>query len=262
MAKRRVYELAKDYGMKGPAFVTVLKDLGFEKVKTHMAVLDDADQMMIEVRLETVGYNKQVETETARTGSATQKKAGITKKAATVRKKKLGATETEEGEDVRSKDEGTSRLPSAFKKKEVKTQAPKDKEVAVVARAAEAQAPSEDPVLERAEPDVATASDRPVLEEPPAADETLAAATDTVAMADEKIDASAVTASPVAGELSSRQCRTRRGHPSRGRTRQGHPSRGRRRRRHRISRRWSIGCSRRCSRHGSRHQAGQAPTGP
>ncbi|MFQ5503912.1 MAG: hypothetical protein ACE5F1_03835, partial [Planctomycetota bacterium] len=58
MAKRRVYELARDYGMKGPAFVRVLKDLGFEKVRTHMAVLDDADQMVIEVRLGASGYDK------------------------------------------------------------------------------------------------------------------------------------------------------------------------------------------------------------
>jgi translation initiation factor IF-2 len=57
LAKRRVYELAKDYGMKGAEFVQVLKSLGFEKAKTHMAVLDDADQMVIEVRLQAAGYS-------------------------------------------------------------------------------------------------------------------------------------------------------------------------------------------------------------
>ena len=44
--------------MKGPDFVRVLHELGFESVKTHMTVLDDADLMVIEVRLGAAGYRR------------------------------------------------------------------------------------------------------------------------------------------------------------------------------------------------------------
>ena len=55
LAKRRVYELAKDYGMKGPQMAKLLRELGFENVKTHMAVLDEPLQMMIQGRLDAAG---------------------------------------------------------------------------------------------------------------------------------------------------------------------------------------------------------------
>jgi hypothetical protein len=55
LTKRRVYELAKDYGMKGPEMAKLLRDLGFEAVKTHMAVLDEPLQMQIQGRLEAAG---------------------------------------------------------------------------------------------------------------------------------------------------------------------------------------------------------------
>ena len=45
MSKVRVYELAKEYGIKGPVLAKMLKELGFEKVKSHMAVLDDATEL-------------------------------------------------------------------------------------------------------------------------------------------------------------------------------------------------------------------------
>ena len=45
MTKLRVYELAKQYGMKGPEMAETLRGLGFA-VKGHMSALDEADQMM------------------------------------------------------------------------------------------------------------------------------------------------------------------------------------------------------------------------
>ncbi len=55
MTKVRVYELAKEYGMKGPAMAQLLKDLGFDKVKSHMAVLDDATELHARAILEAQG---------------------------------------------------------------------------------------------------------------------------------------------------------------------------------------------------------------
>ncbi|MEM7203025.1 MAG: translation initiation factor IF-2 [Planctomycetota bacterium] len=55
MTKVRVYELAKDYGMRGPELAELLRKLGFEKIKSHMAVLDGPDQMMVMARLEAQG---------------------------------------------------------------------------------------------------------------------------------------------------------------------------------------------------------------
>ena len=68
--------------MKGPELVRILRDLGFEKVKTHMAVLDDPDQMQIEVRLTTNGYTK--------TTSVTESPKGPVRKKAPALRKKVG----------------------------------------------------------------------------------------------------------------------------------------------------------------------------
>jgi translation initiation factor IF-2 len=51
LKKVRVFELAKELGMKGPELAKLLQDLGFENVKTHMTALDDAEMMMVEARL-------------------------------------------------------------------------------------------------------------------------------------------------------------------------------------------------------------------
>ncbi|MCC6669751.1 MAG: translation initiation factor IF-2 [Planctomycetes bacterium] len=58
MSKKRVYDLAKDYGMKGPELAELLKKLGFEKVKTHMTQLDDADLIQVEAMLEASGRTR------------------------------------------------------------------------------------------------------------------------------------------------------------------------------------------------------------
>jgi hypothetical protein len=61
LKKLRVFELAKDFGMKGPDMAKLLRDLGFENIKTHMTALDDADQMMILARLEAQGLKQRAE---------------------------------------------------------------------------------------------------------------------------------------------------------------------------------------------------------
>ncbi|MGA0868452.1 MAG: translation initiation factor IF-2 N-terminal domain-containing protein, partial [Planctomycetota bacterium] len=55
MSKVRVYELAKEYGMKGPDLAKMLRELGFEGARTHMAVLDDASEMQARAIIEAQG---------------------------------------------------------------------------------------------------------------------------------------------------------------------------------------------------------------
>ncbi|MFY9343795.1 MAG: translation initiation factor IF-2 N-terminal domain-containing protein, partial [Planctomycetota bacterium] len=58
MKKVRVFDLAKDYGMKGPDLAKLLREIGFDKIKTHMTVLDDGDLMLVEARLSAQGHKK------------------------------------------------------------------------------------------------------------------------------------------------------------------------------------------------------------
>ena len=44
--------------MKGPELAKLLREIGFEKVKTHMTSLDDADLMMVEARLSAQGLRR------------------------------------------------------------------------------------------------------------------------------------------------------------------------------------------------------------
>jgi hypothetical protein len=60
MKKVRVAEIAKDYGMKGPGLAKLLRNLGFDNIKTHMTVLDDTDLMQVEARLSARGVKKQM----------------------------------------------------------------------------------------------------------------------------------------------------------------------------------------------------------
>jgi translation initiation factor IF-2 len=86
LKKVRVFELAKDFGMRGPDLAKLLREIGFENVKTHMTVLDDADLMLVEARLSAQGLKKQPASADA--GGA----AGLPKK------KSLSATAEEGGE--------------------------------------------------------------------------------------------------------------------------------------------------------------------
>ena len=54
MAKKRVYDLAKQYGMTGQELAAKLRDLGFP-VKSHMSALDDFQVLEIQARLEAYG---------------------------------------------------------------------------------------------------------------------------------------------------------------------------------------------------------------
>ena len=58
MKKVRVFDIAKDLGMKGPELVKLLRDMGFDQITNHMKVLDPADEMMVLARLEAHGLKK------------------------------------------------------------------------------------------------------------------------------------------------------------------------------------------------------------
>jgi translation initiation factor IF-2 len=77
LKKLRVHELAKDFGIKGPDMAKLLREqLGFENIKSHMTVLEPADEIMVVGRLEASGYRRKAagETATAEAGPPTLRK--------------------------------------------------------------------------------------------------------------------------------------------------------------------------------------------
>ncbi len=54
-AKKRVYDLAKVYGMTGQELAAKLQDLGFSQIKSHMTALSDFEVLEIQARLEAYG---------------------------------------------------------------------------------------------------------------------------------------------------------------------------------------------------------------
>ncbi|MCZ6596961.1 MAG: translation initiation factor IF-2 [Planctomycetota bacterium] len=55
MPKKRIYDLAKEYGMTGQELAAKLRDLGFAQVKSHMTALSDFEVLEIQARLEAYG---------------------------------------------------------------------------------------------------------------------------------------------------------------------------------------------------------------
>ncbi len=53
--KKRVYELAKEYGLSGQELATKLRDLGFSQIKSHMAAMDDFLLLQVQGVLEAHG---------------------------------------------------------------------------------------------------------------------------------------------------------------------------------------------------------------
>ncbi len=105
MKKVRVFELAKEFGMRGPDLAKLLQQIGFDNVKTHMTVLDDADLMMVEARLATQGLRR-------------QPAAGETGDAVLPKKKSLSAAAEEvvEAEEPARKELAKKTLPKSLPK--------------------------------------------------------------------------------------------------------------------------------------------------
>ena len=58
MSKKRIYDLAKEYGMAGKDLATKLKDMGFSQVKSHMTALDDFEVLEVQAKLEAYGVSR------------------------------------------------------------------------------------------------------------------------------------------------------------------------------------------------------------
>ena len=54
--KKRVYELAKEYGMTGQVLASKLKELGITEVKSHMTALDEFQLLKVQGTLEAYGF--------------------------------------------------------------------------------------------------------------------------------------------------------------------------------------------------------------
>jgi translation initiation factor IF-2 len=53
--KKRVFDLAKEYGLSGQELAAKLRDFGFTQIKSHMTALDDWEVMEVQARLEAYG---------------------------------------------------------------------------------------------------------------------------------------------------------------------------------------------------------------
>ena len=165
MSKVRVYELAKDFGMKGPEMAKLLRQLGFEKIKSHMAVLDAADEMLVVARLEAQGLQRGGGTATA--------PAKPTKKALP------GAPEAAEEPSRKSLPPPVAAKP-ALKKKKLEPEAEEAAELPTLKRkplpepsAAPSEAPAEPETAatEAADPPPATPKKNPEPAQEPASSE-------------------------------------------------------------------------------------------
>lgn len=155
--------------MKGPELVRILRDLGFEKVKTHMAVLDDPDQMLIEVRLTANGYAKKA----AATGSpkgpvrkkapALRKKVGPKAKSGTATKEEVGEEAGDSGPHRRGPQPKAPAESAPAKKPLLKKKGPLKRKTEP-AREAPEETSTAEPPTEQTQPERATAATPPIVE--------------------------------------------------------------------------------------------------
>ena len=202
MKKVRVFELAKEFRMKGPEMAKLLRDIGFEKVKTHMTALDDADMMMVEARLSAQGLRrKPVETTSGDADGLPKKKRSLS--AAAEEDDGLPAKKAlpKKGAAKKALPTPKRRLPSAPTLDEPGTptlQPRKSLETAAAEPVADSPvaAPAKVPIGEAAAAEAAPAK-KPEVAEAPAADAPVAKAPAKVAAAAE-VAAPAEVATPAA----------------------------------------------------------------
>ena len=218
MKKVRVFELAREFGMKGPELAKLLREIGFEKVKTHMTALDDADLMMVEARLSAQGLRRKAASGDDAGGDLPKKrslsaaaeeldelpakkelptKKALPKKAPakkTLKKKEL-PTEAAEVE------EAAAAPTPAPEVEEQPAEVPAEAEAAAPAAAEEAPTPEPAAPSEAAAPAAADVTEAPApTEEPAVAEEPAAATTPSEAPAAEQPAAEQTPAEPGAAE--------------------------------------------------------------
>lgn len=117
--KKRVNDLAKEYGIDGASFASKLRELGFDKAKSHMTMLDDFDLMMIQARLEASGLVPEKATPTAAEAEAEAKKKAAPKKKPT--KKTEEETAAPVAEEIPQEEEVKATAAKAKKSPTAKT---------------------------------------------------------------------------------------------------------------------------------------------
>jgi translation initiation factor IF-2 len=88
-AKKRVYDIAKEYGMTGQELAAKLRDLGFTQIKSHMTALSDFELLEVQARLEAYGIVGESAAQVTNVGGLKLK-----------RKRKLPGLEGDEGEEA------------------------------------------------------------------------------------------------------------------------------------------------------------------
>jgi translation initiation factor IF-2 len=108
-SKKRVYDLAKDYGMSGQELAAKLREMGFAQIKSHMTALADAELMLIEGRLDAYGFKRAAAGEAA-SSAAEPELAGLI-----VKRKKKRSVEAEpaEGAEEPQAADGAAAEPQA-----------------------------------------------------------------------------------------------------------------------------------------------------
>jgi len=151
VTKKRVYDLAKEYGMTGQDLAAKLKDLGFP-VKSHMTALDDFQVIEIQARLEAYGV----------VGESSQSEAGSVGGLKIKRKKKRAPSKpAAEPEEKPKAEEPAEPEPAAARPAEPAEPPPRAK------RPVPEEAERIEPPAEPTEPPApAAGAEPPAVEEP------------------------------------------------------------------------------------------------
>ncbi len=160
--------------MKGPELVRILRDLGFEKVKTHMAVLDDPDQMLIEVRLNTHGYAKKASVAESPKGPVRKKAPALRKKVGPSPKSSPSSKEEEAAEGAGPQKKTLLKKKGPLKRKPAPAAEETEETAAKTVAPEESPSPSKvtPPIVELEEPGGTTSQDKQSQEQEPSRQET------------------------------------------------------------------------------------------
>ncbi|MDF1799655.1 MAG: translation initiation factor IF-2 [Planctomycetota bacterium] len=176
MTKKRIYDLAKEYGMTGKDLAGKLKDMGFTQVKSHMTALDDFEVLEVQAKLEAYGIinetNKEAESQDLGGGLIVRrkKKRKPTEEETPSKPAEEPAPEPEEEAPAPVAEEPTPEPvvepPAPEPTPEPVAEAPAEPEPVVEAPVEQAPAPKPEPVAE-VEPVVEA---EPVIEPEPVAE--------------------------------------------------------------------------------------------
>jgi translation initiation factor IF-2 len=145
--KKRIYDLAKEYGMTGQDLAKKLRDRGFSQIKGHMTALDDFQVLQIQGLLEAEGHRRVGAEGADSTSAGTDAGGGLVLR----KKKKKLSFSTAETETDESAHETPAVAPEAASARPTASaQAASTAAAPSVARAAQAAPAAETEEVERA----------------------------------------------------------------------------------------------------------------